>query len=370
MKTALYIIATLKRTGPVNLLFDLIKYMDRSIYNIHVLTLCAEEGDSRWREFEAEGVTLSGMNAPRGFGFITAAPRLSRMAADISPDVVHCIGFRADVLAAILLSRYPKISSQLNYPFDDYVMTYGKVVGGAMAHLTIWALKHYDLTVACATDVATRMARRGVSAKVIYNAIDDARFGPVAPEERAAQRARLNLWNDADFVFIFVGVLSDRKQPLVSLEAFLRFQESRPKSAMIVLGDGPLSEACRQLAQGRRVHFAGNVPDTRPYLAASDAYIATSKAEGMPVSVIEALALRLPVVLSDINPHREILAINDGAGFLARTGSVEDTLGAMRKLADGDMTAMGDHARRIVDLELSARVMSRKFHELYGALSR
>ena len=86
MKTALYIIATLKRTGPVNLLFDLIKYMDRSIYNIHVLTLCAEEGDSRWREFEAEGVTLSGMNAPRGFGFITAAPRLSRMAADISPD--------------------------------------------------------------------------------------------------------------------------------------------------------------------------------------------------------------------------------------------------------------------------------------------
>lgn len=370
MKTVLFIITTLKRTGPVNILFDLIKYMDRSIYNIHVMTLCPEESESRWREFEAQGVTVSGLNLPRGFGFITAASRLRRVAAKIKPAVVHCIGFRADVLAAIFLSRDPKVSSQLNYPFDDYVMTYGKVVGGAMAHLTVWALKRYDYTVACSTDVATRLAERRVSTKVIYNAIDDARFLPVAPTERVAQRARLNLWDDADLVFIFVGVLSDRKQPLVALEAFLRLQQRRPKVAMIMLGDGPLLEDCRQLALGRRVHFTGNVPDTRPYLAASDAYIATSKAEGMPVSVIEALALRLPVVLSDINPHREILSIDDGAGFLARTGSVESTLDAMCKLAGRNLVAMGDHARRIIDLELSARIMSRKFQELYGALIR
>ena len=370
MKTVLFIITTLKRTGPVNILFDLIKYMDRSIYNVHVLTLCAEEGDSRWSEFEAEGVKVSGMNLPRGPGFLAAAPRVGRAADEIKPDVVPFNGFRADVLAAVFLNRYPKVSSQLNDPFDDYVMTYGKVVGGTMAHLTAWALKRYDFTVACATDVATKMARRGIRAKVIYNAIDDARFVPVSPGERTAHRKRLNVPEDADFVFIFVGVLSDRKQPLVALEAFLRFQESRPKAAMIVLGDGPLSEACRLLAQGRCVLFAGNVPDTRPYLAASDAYIATSKAEGMPVSVIEALALRLPVVLSDINPHREILSIDTSAGYLAQTGSVKDTSDAMHKLTQGNLAVMGDHARRIIDLELSARVMSRKFQELYGALSR
>jgi len=370
MKTVLFLITTLKRTGPVNILFDLIKYMDRSIYNIHVMTLCPEEGDSRWREFEAEGVKVSSLNLSRGAGFIIAATRLRRVAAQIKPDVVHCIGFRADILAAVLLNRYPKVSSQLNFPFDDYVMSYGKVVGGAMAHMTVWALKCYDYTVACATDVAKRMAERGVPAKVIYNAIDDARFQPVTPSERTTQRARLNLWVDADLVFIFVGVLSDRKQPLVALEAFLRLQERRPNVAMIVLGDGPLFEVCRQLARGQRVHFAGNVSDTRPYLAASDACIATSKAEGMPVSVIEALAMRLPVVLSDINPHREILSVDESAGFLARTGSVDSTLEAMCMLAASDLVAMGDHARRIIDLELSARIMSGKFQKLYSALTR
>lgn len=370
MKTVLFIITTLKRTGPVNILFDLIKYIDRSVYKVKVLTLCAEEGDSRWREFEAEGVTVSTMDLSRGWRFVSAAPRLRRLVREIRPDVVHCIGFRADVLAALFLNRYPKVSSQLNYPFDDYVMTYGRKVGGAMAHLTAWALKRYDFTVACATDVATKLAGHGVPAKVIYNAIDGARFVPAPPSERAAGRARLGLWDDADLVFIFVGVLSDRKQPLVTLEAFLRFQEQHPKAALIVLGDGPLSHACRELAQGRRVHFAGNVPDTRPYLSASDAYIATSKAEGMPVSVIEALALRLPVVLSDIEPHREILGIDPGAGRLARTNSVEDTLEAMRQIATADLAVMGDHARRIVDQELSAPVMSRKFQALYAALGR
>lgn len=370
MKTVLFLITTLKRTGPVNILFDLTKYMDKSVYKVHVMTLCAEEGDSRWQEFEAEGVTVSTLDLPRGWRFVAASPRLRHAAQGIRPDIVHCFGFRSDVLAAIFLGGYPKLSSQLNYPFDDYVMTYGKKVGGTMAHLTAWALKRYDHAVACAADVATKLATNGVTAKVIYNAIDDARFIPASASERVASRAKLGLWADSDLFFIFVGVLSDRKQPLVTLEAFLRFQEEHPKAALIVLGDGPLSAACRELARGKRVHFAGNVPDTRPYLTASDVYIATSKAEGMPVSVIEALALRLPVVLSDIEPHREILAIDPRAGRLSRTGSVEDTLVAMREVAAADLIVMGDHARRIVDEELSARVMSRKFQGLYATMGR
>jgi glycosyltransferase involved in cell wall biosynthesis len=370
MKTVLFLITTLKRSGPVNILFDLTKYIDKSVYNVHVLTLCGEEGDSRWSEFEAGGVTVSTLDLPRGWRFVAAAPPLRRVTKKIRPDIVHCFGFRSDVLAALLLGNCLKVSSQLNYPFDDYVMTYGKKVGGTMAHLTTWALKRYDHVVACAADVATKLATHDVSAKVVYNAIDDTRFIPALPSERVAARARLGMWDDANLVFIFVGVLSDRKQPLVMLEAFLRFQEQHPRAALIVLGDGPLSATCRELAHGRRVHFAGNVPDTRPYLTASDAYIATSKAEGMPVSVIEALALRLPVVLSDIEPHREILAIDPGAGRLARTGSVEDTLEAMRHIAAADLTVLGDHARRIVDQELSARVMSRKFQALYATMGR
>lgn len=369
MKSIVFIITTLQRTGPVNILFDLVKYLDRSVYKPTVITLCEEEGDSRWREFETEGVSLVCLNLPRGGRFITASARIMPVVDQIQPSVVHCFGFRADLIGAVFLGRYRKVSSQLNYPFDDYVMTYGKVVGGVMAHLTAWALKRYDVTAACANDVAVKMQLKGVSAKIVYNSIDEVRFVPPNAQERATQRKNLKLWPEAELVFIFVGVLSDRKQPLIALQAFLRFQAIYPKSAMIVLGDGPLSDECKRLVEGNRVVFFGNVPDTRPYLTASDAYIATSKAEGMPVSVLEAMALRLPVVLSDIEPHREILAIDSKAGFLAKTGSIDDTAQAMRRLATQNLENMGAHSRDIIDRELNARVMSQKFQGFYSKLT-
>ena len=92
-------------------------------------------------------------------------------------------------------------------------------------------------------------------------------------------------------------------------------------------------------------------------------------------SAVDLLRCDSPVAvalaaLSDIEPHREILAIDPSAGRIARTGSVEDTFEAMRQVAAADLAAMGDHARRIVEHELSARVMSRKFQALYAALGR
>lgn len=371
MKKVLFIITTLRRCGPVNILFDIVKYLDPARHSAHVLTLCPEEGDSRWDEFVTTGATVSSLDIDKGIGYGVAALRLKGVVAEIAPDVVHCISFRADVLGWLCLGKYRRISSQLNYPFDDYVMTYGKAVGGVMAHLTIWALKHYDMTVACANDVAAKMAARGVPARVIYNAIDDALFMPADAVELQARREQLGIPVDAWPVFIFVGVLSDRKQPIVTIRAFLRFQAQYPTATLLVLGDGPESEACRELTQGNaRVIYAGRVAETRPYLAASDAYIATSKAEGMPVSVVEALAMRLPVLLSDINPHREILAIDPIAGMLAGTGSVDETAAAMTQLVSKDMKIMGDHARRIVEQELSARVMSRKFQQIYAELTQ
>lgn len=370
MKKVLFIITTLRRCGPVNILFDIVKYLHPERVSAHVLTLCPEEGDSRWDEFVAAGATVSCLNVNKGIGYGVAALRLKGVVDAIAPDVVHCISFRADVLGSLCLGKYRKISSQLNYPFDDYVMTYGKAVGGVMAHLTAWALKRYDVTVACAADVAAKMSARGVPARVIYNAIDDALFVPADVAERLARREQLGIAADAGPVFIFVGVLTDRKQPLVTIQAFLRFQARYPAATLLMLGDGPEMAACRVLTQENpRVIYAGRVTETRPYLAASDAYIATSKAEGMPVSVVEALAMRLPVVLSDINPHREILAIDPGAGVLARTGSVDETVKAMTQLLAQDLAIMGDHARRIIEEQLSARVMAKKFQDIYAELA-
>lgn len=365
MKSIVFVITTLKRTGPVNILYDIVKYLDRSNYDPHIITLCEEEGNSRWEDFEKLNVSLSSLKLSKGWRFIKEASSIKKIIDDLKPDIIHTFGFRADVMGAIFLAKHFKISSQLNNPFEDYVMTYGNKVGGFMAHMTLWALKRFDHVVACSRDVKSKLHKKGLLTDVIYNAIDVANFLPATQQEKIELRKKLNIWNDVDVVFIFVGVLSDRKQPLIAIQAFLNFQKIRKNSALLVLGSGSLQDECQQAAQGHRVIFFGNVPDTRPYLAASDVYIATSKAEGMPVSVIEAMAMKLPVILSDIEPHQEILGIDNKAGLLCKTGSVENTTQAMVTLAQEDIALMGTHARSIIDLELNAQVMSKRFQEIY-----
>lgn len=370
MKKVLFIISSLKRCGPVNILFDIIKYVDNSKYSVHIITLRGEEGDSRWNEFIDLGSAITRLDIQDGFLSILSVSRVRAAVDRIQPAVVHCIGFRADFLASLCLNKYKKLSSQLNFPFEDYVMTYGELVGGVMAHLTAWALKTHDVVVACADDVAIRMANHGVPCRVVNNAIDIDLFTPKKPLERQTQRAKLGIPSDVKCVFIFVGVLTDRKQPLIALRAFMRFKEIHPDAILLMLGDGPDLKSCHELSQGvDGVIFAGRVSATRPYLVASDVYIATSKAEGMPLSVVEGMAMHLPVVLSDIKPHQEILSIDPRAGILARTGSVDETFKAMIELVESDLIIRGAHARSIVENQLNSKVMSMKYQDIYSELT-
>ena len=72
-----------------------------------------------------------------------------------------------------------------------------------------------------------------------------------------------------------------------------------------VLGDGFLMSKCKQLA-GKNISMLGHIDRPYQHLSESQCYISLSKSEGMPNSVIEALMVGLPCILSDIGPHREI----------------------------------------------------------------
>ncbi|MDR3133386.1 MAG: glycosyltransferase family 4 protein [Prevotellaceae bacterium] len=365
MKPIIYITNTLKRCGPVNLLFDIICHLDRQQYQPYVITLFPEEASSRQQDFDKLGIRRLPLNLPKGWGSFSKAGKITEIVRQVNPVAIHCVGFRADMIGALYFRGYNTISSQVCSPFDDYVMSYGAVHGRIMVTLTVWALKKIKHAVACSREVAAKLEKKGVSTKVIYNAVDNVLFQIPSPEEKETRRRLLKIPANAGPVFIFVGVLSDRKQPTVAIKAFEKYQETCPMSMLLVLGEGPLLEECKRLAKGKRILFLGNVADTRPYLSASDYYIATSKTEGMPLSVLEGLALGLPVILSDIEPHREILSFNPRAGALAKTGSVAATCEAIRELIAKNKSTISEHARSIIDKKLNAKIMSQEYQQYY-----
>lgn len=190
--------------------------------------------------------------------------------------------------------------------------------------------------VSCAQEAEARALRLGPVARshVVINGIDIARVRREALERGEARR-RLGL----DPQMSVVGSVA-RLDEVKRLDVLVRAvaQTAQSRVALVLVGGGPEEARLRSLVstlglQGR-VSLTGEVPDGAGLLRAFDLYATSSRKEGMPLAVVEAMALGLPVVASDIPAHREILGpcypvfLRDGPECLARTidGLLDDAM--------------------------------------------
>ncbi len=108
-----------------------------------------------------------------------------------------------------------------------------------------------------------------------------------------------------------------------------------PDLRLLIAGDGParrkLERQARRLGIGERVHFTGHTHDVRPLLAAMDIFAAPSRSEGMPFSVLEAMAARLPVVGTRVGGIPEALGAGS-AGSLVHAGDIGGLTAALAPL--------------------------------------
>ncbi len=108
------------------------------------------------------------------------------------------------------------------------------------------------------------------------------------------------------------------------LRAFAYLSARWPETRLLLLGRGPEEARLRTLADAlgvsSRVHFLGEQPDVAPYLTQMDVYVQSSVAEGMPNSVLEAMAAGLPVVATAVGGTPEVV-LNGQTGLLVAPGN-------------------------------------------------
>jgi glycosyltransferase involved in cell wall biosynthesis len=226
----------------------------------------------------------------------------------------------------------------------------------------------------CGSSVAGSLPRLmgwlgGKKLECIPNGVDLNRVDQVLG--RMAGPARGN-----QFEICYVGKLEDIKNPETALEAFAEVADG--SSRFTILGDGPLRERLiertRNLSVSGEVVFQGVVPreDVYRFLARSDVLISTSRGEGLPVAVLEAMACRCPVVLSDIAPHREIAAGSDWIPLIP----VDDFQGfareiqRFRRMSQEQRDEIGSHCRQLVESRFPLKAMHDKYQLIYQAVCR
>ncbi len=173
--------------------------------------------------------------------------------------------------------------------------------------------------------------------------IDTARFGAAA--DREAVRAGLGLSKDEPVV-ITVGEHIPRKNHA----ACVRAVAAVPGATLLLCGVGEQTETLQRLAEElgvtSRVRFLGFRGDVAALLAASDAFLFPSRQEGLPVSLMEAMAAGLPCVVSRVRGNADLITDGEG-GFLYAPDDAAGLSDGLRKLlaAPALRAAMGARNR-------------------------
>jgi glycosyltransferase involved in cell wall biosynthesis len=145
---------------------------------------------------------------------------------------------------------------------------------------------------------------------ILPNALDLERFSVPTPEERLAARQALALPPAAP-VFVSVATLFPVKDPMVFVEAAGHVRQALPDAQFLLVGEGPLrsalSKRIEELDLAETVRLVGAQADVRPYLAAADAGLLTSRSEASSNSLLEYMAMGLPAVVTDLPANRELV---------------------------------------------------------------
>lgn len=187
------------------------------------------------------------------------------------------------------------------------------------------------------------------------------------PGSRDQARAELGLPPDA-FVLLNHGRIDISRKGLdILLAAWTQFSAERPQARLTMIGSGQDREAfAALLAAGPQAgltwiaDYVVNPAFIRRWMAAADAYVTTSRLEGMPVAPLEAMACGLPVISSNAQGLADIFEGGQASGGLVTpVGEVAAVVGAMRRVADDLPLRMrlGQAARRRVEAAFSVEAV-------------
>jgi glycosyltransferase involved in cell wall biosynthesis len=210
-----------------------------------------------------------------------------------------------------------------------------------------------DLTV-CVSDAVRRRliddyafpAKKTVK---IWNGADLSYFG--VPTNRSGElRASFGIAKD-DPVIVCVARLDMNKGIQVLLEAVKQIVKEFPTCKCWIVGEGParkiLVQRRAELDLSEVALFVGHQADIRPYLEAADIFVLPSFKEGLPLSLVEAMAYGLPAVVTDVGGNAEVVVPGHN-GFVVEPGSIEQLTDAIKRLlANGEeRRKMGENGRR------------------------
>jgi glycosyltransferase involved in cell wall biosynthesis len=360
----LYVVGNFVAGGAERHLIELWKRIDRERFE--VVVACFRREGAFLAEAESLGWPVRELAVGRriyGAAGFAGFARLVHLVRDVRPQVIHGYLFGPNLYAALAgrLAGVPAVVvAKRNL---DAFETRRQVLAQRLAHRLATQVTAVSEAVADSV-VALGVPRARIT--VIPNGVDAARFVPPAPVEEA----RRALGADASPLVGSVGCLAARKDYGTLLEALRLLGDRGLAFRAALVGDGPdrdaLEARATALGLAGRVRFLGERDDIERLLPGMDVFVLSSREEGIPNALLEAMAAGRACVATAVGGTPEVL--RDGeTGWLVPPGEP----GALADALEQALTRPGEARRRgeaaclAAREEMSIEAMVRRHEEFY-----
>jgi glycosyltransferase involved in cell wall biosynthesis len=289
-------------------------------------------------------------------------------------NLIHAHDYKSDLFAYLVGRWLGRQRPALLSTAHAWVML--GLRGELYRRLDLWLMRRFDHLIAVSHATKAEMVTAGVAASnisVIHNAIDTEAWS--LGKATADLRKELGLGH-AFPVIGYVGRVMPEKDLDTWLRAAALVADRHPTARFVLVGEGRdgttqrhLQSLAAALGIASYVTFAGYRDDLLPAYASFDVFMLTSRREGLPNSILEAMAMGLPVVTTDVAGAKE-LVLDGQTGFVLPQGDVHGLAQAALALVDNDSLRlrMGQTGRERVDREFSFTQRLQHIEELYGRM--
>lgn len=360
MKKVLYIVPSLKAGGPTNQLINIINGLDKNNWSATVLSLSTDPTDTR--TFDLPNVQVKSLYLSKRESFFLTPRVLYETLAEEKPDILHSHGVRADLVCLRLKDRYPCVVTSRNFPFLDYPKKFGVLKGFLLAWAHCFILRRVNV-VSCSSTIRDQLLTIGVKSQVIFNGVDTSKFRDQSSPSRANARSQIGL-PDNILMFTCVGNLIPRKNVKTVIEGFRK--ANLKDACLYIIGTGDMDYELRQQSQScNNIVFTGHQSNVENWLLASDFFISASFAEGLPNSVLEAWAVGIPTLLSDIPSHKEMVQNTVLSKWLFDAHDPEYLAKLIKLAAVTDRAILTSEVTRLVSVRYNSLTMSKQYQKFY-----
>ena len=280
-------------------------------------------------------------------------------------DIVHTHNYKSDVIG-LLASQFTKT----RWIATNHVWHGSDVKLKVYEALDSLLLRFADRIIAVSDEIREDLLSKRIKAhriERIFNGIDVSSVMPIALGKDL--RAEFGI-NNGDIVVTSVGRLSPEKGHTVLLEAAQELIKKHNNLKFLIVGDGPLRESLQFDVRSRQfekhVKFLGIREDVSEILSISDIYVNSSYIEGLPLTILEAMRSRLPIVATKSGGTPQV--ISEGkTGILVNSGNSEELKNAIEMLLSDakKRQKLGNEAYKDLCEKFSIERMGKSYSKVY-----